>query len=102
MRPARSPHLGHQARLSYKLGTGSSAGIWSGGGLLGVPLSVLTVNLQFTELGPKKTLQWGEVSGLHGFKEQLVKGMLEQSVRCHDEPSITNDLGQAQLPSVPW
>lgn len=101
MHPGSSPCLGHQARLCYKLVLEVQQEYGPGVGCWVFPVSVLTVNLKFTELGPKKTLQWGEISGLHGFKEQHVKGLLEQSAHCHDEPSITNDLGQAQLPSVP-
>lgn len=58
--------------------------------------------LQLTGLGPKKTLMWGEISGLCGFKEQLMEGLLEQSAYCLEKPNVKNDLGQAQLPSVLW
>lgn len=64
------------------------------------PLSVLTVTPAVYRIRSKETLTWGEVSGLCGFKEQPIEGLLGHSAHCHDESSVKNDLGQAQLPSV--
>lgn len=43
--------------------------------------------LQLTGVGPKKTPLRGEVSGLSGFRQQLMEGLQEQSAHCPDEPS---------------
>lgn len=84
-----STDLGHHAGLLCKLGTG---GTWSGLGCLVFSLSVLTVvsgaYRSRSKKEKNKTLLWGEaVIGLSGFRQQLIKGLQERSLHCHDEPS---------------